>query len=515
MNTALAVGSGLLLTGSFPTAGMDGLAWLALVPLLLATASLGPRASFRLGLMAGIVHFLTLLYWLAYTMRTYGYLPWYLCIPILFLLTVVLAQFVGVFSLAVSWLGTQPGRALIMIPVLWVALEYIRSFFLSGFPWELIGYSQFKRLHVIQISDILGVYGVSFIIVLANTAIWGVVLHATRCDFQGKAVTRRLAAGSVIAFAVVFGGNCIYGARQIKAVDARAAASPTAQVAVVQGNIDQAVKWDPAFQVATVNTYNRLSLVAQGHTPALVVWPESATPFYLLYEPLPTEMVMRQIRTVGADFLIGSPSFARRSDGVDYYNSAYLIGADGKVINKYDKAHLVPYGEYTPFKKWLPFIGKMVEHVGDFQPGPRGRTLPWKDKRLGIQICYEIIFPDLARAQARNDANLLINITNDAWYGRTSAPYQHFSMTVFRAIENRRALARSANTGISGFIDPVGRIIAATPIFEEAVVMRTLPLMAAKSFYTQVGDLFARLCLTVSLLVVFSKAVRLAPRRAR
>jgi len=201
------------------------------------------------------------------------------------------------------------------------------------------------------------------------------------------------------------------------------------------------------------------------------------------------------IQKTDTDFLIGSPSFSGKEGNITYYNSAYLISPGSERFPKYDKAHLVPYGEYVPFKKWFPFLGKMVAQVGDFRPGKAGKTIPWKQDALGVQICYEIIFPGLSRAMVKNDAVLLINITNDAWFGTTSGPYQHFSMTVLRAVENRRALARAANTGISGFIDPAGRILASTPLLQEAAITRTLPLIRKKTFYTRFGDLFALTCL--------------------
>ena len=177
-------------------------------------------------------------------------------------------------------------------------------------------------------------------------------------------------------------------------------------------------------------------------------------------------------------------------------------------MGKYDKTHLVPYGEYVPFKKWLPFLGKIVAQVGDFDAGKIGNTLQWKDQHLGVQICYEIIFPNLSRAMANNNASLLINITNDAWFGKTSGPYQHFSMTVLRAVENRRSLARAANTGISGFVDPVGNILAATPLLEEAALTRSLPLLKEKSIYTRMGDLFARVCFGIVLLLTVLGIIR-------
>ena len=182
---------------------------------------------------------------------------------------------------------------------------------------------------------------------------------------------------------------------------------------------------------------------------------------------------------------------------VNYYNSAFLTDSKGRVQGKYNKAHLVPFGEYVPFKRWLPFLGKMVAQVGDFTAGTVGETLTWNNYRLGVLICYEAIFPYISRKVTANGAALLINITNDAWYGTTAAPYQLFSITVFRAIENRRALVRAANTGISGFIDPAGRILAFTDLFTEDALVMNVPLLTEQTWYTRLGDSFARLCLAV------------------
>jgi len=271
------------------------------------------------------------------------------------------------------------------------------------------------------------------------------------------------------------------------------------RVAVIQGNIEQSQKWDRAFQTKTIDTYTRLSLSTRAQKPELIVWPESAAPFYFLAEVPPTRKVMQAVTEAGAHFLIGAPSFELRGKQADYFNSAYLVGPGGEVLGKYDKAHLVPYGEYTPFKEYLPFLGKIVEHVGDFKPGIKGRTLDMQGRKLGIQICYEIIFPALARAMVQNGAGLLITITNDAWYGTTAGPYQHFSLAVLRAVENRRALARAANTGISGFVDPAGRVIDSTPLMEEAAVVQELPLLDTETVYTRIGDVFGAACLGISL----------------
>ena len=434
-------------------------------------------------------------------MQTYGHLPLYLCVSVLFLLSAYLSLYIAAFSVMFTGLCAKPVNCLFIIPCSWVALEYIRNYLFSGFPWGLIGYSQFNRLHLIQLSDIFGIYGVSFLIALANATIFLIFLYITKSKWKGVRVKKCLAGGSIFVFVLIIGLVVIYGTWRIESIDNLISASRSLKVTIVQGNIKQLIKWDPAFQTATTEKYIKLSLSAKEKKPDLVVWPETATPFYFLYDRPLSEKVQEGIHDTNTNFLIGSPSFVRgENNTIEYYNSAYLISPDGRVCGKYDKAHLVPFGEYVPFKKWLPFIGKMVEAVGDFSTGQKGKTIKWNNCNLGLLICYEIIFPELSRAMAKNDSALLVNITNDAWYGRTSAPYQHFSMAVFRAIENRRSLIRAANTGISGFIDPVGRIIDSTPLFQEKVITRSVPIIHKTSIYTGVGDLFAIACLIAMLI---------------
>jgi apolipoprotein N-acyltransferase len=389
-------------------------------------------------------------------------------------------------------------RALLLFPVFWVAADFLRSFLFTGFPWELIGYSQYRQLHLIQMLDIFGVYGLSGLIAYTNAALLLGCLAVTGKPWCGKPVGGRFAFWGVAAAVLLVGLAWVYGEMRIARIDRLAADAPRARVALIQGNIEQSQKWDPAFQKAAIEKYLRLSLSTRPARPDLIVWPESAAPFYFLAEVPPTRMVMQGIAEAATHFLIGAPAFEMRGDKADYYNSAYLVGPRPQVLGRYDKAHLVPYGEYTPFKEYLPFLGKIVEHVGDFKAGERGKTLEWMGHRLGILICYEVIFPELAREQVRNGANLLITITNDAWYGKTAGPYQHFSLAVLRAVENRRVLARSANTGISGFIDPVGRLLDLTPLMEEAAVVRELPLLDTQTVYTRFGDVFAGACLFVA-----------------
>ena len=507
--------SGLMLTGAFPKINLDWLAWFSLVPLLIAVQNLTWKDSMRLGLTAGLIHYLTLVYWLYYTMQIYGHLPWYLSIPVLFLMATYLALYITAFAILAARLHNKPAVGLFVIPALWVSLEYIRSFLFTGFPWELMGYSQYRALHIIQISDIFGVYGISFLILLTNVAIYQIYHYYTPGDWHKTAYTRGTMIGVVLAAVIMISAAWLYGALRIKSIDALAGNSASEKIAVVQGNIEQSMKWDPTFQVETIRKYTRLSRQADNQKPDLIVWPETATPFYFLYDTRLSDMVLRGIREVDTHFLIGSPSFSKKDKRIEYYNSAYLMGPDGKAIGKYDKAHLVPYGEYVPLKKWLPFLGKMVAQVGDFVAGKKGETLAWNDYKLGVLICYEIIFSDLSRAVTKNGAAVLINITNDAWYGRTSAPYQHFSMAILRAVENRRSLIRAANTGISGFIDPVGRVTASTQLFTDAAITRNVSLLTHVTFYTRYGELFARFCLAITLLAICIKVLEFKKQNHR
>jgi len=516
---AFACLSGLLLTASFPVMGNGVVAWFALVPLLAVLRNLSAFNGFQLGFLTGIVHYLTLLYWFVPFLNTYGPFPMVMSMGVLLLLSSYLAIYVGLFSMALTCVSMSITTLFFLVPTLWVSLEFIRSFLFSGFPWELLGHTQHNALHIIQISDIVGVYGVSFLILLSNGLLFFLYQHVTRQDRKGhKTGSKQLFAFTLIVGGVI-GVVWCYGAWRIHTLENRIALAPHKRVAIVQGNIDQTNKWDPAYQISTIEKYLELSKTEPKNRPDLIVWPETAMPFYFVNHIPLTKMVLQGIQSGATDTLLGSPAYTQKAQQVQYYNRAFLVRSDGIVADSYDKAHLVPFGEYVPLKQWLPFLGKMVEHVGDFSTGAVGDTLDWGEHKIGALICYEIIFPFLSRAAVQNGAELLINITNDAWYGKTSAPYQHFSMAVFRAIETRRALVRSANTGISGFIDPIGRVISETPLFEDAMIGEDIPLMSGQTPYVRFGDIFALACIVTAMLIMLRaktnriKAIRKKFRR--
>jgi apolipoprotein N-acyltransferase len=485
---AYAALSGLLVAASFPTFGLWYLAWIALVPLLAALRDQSVKTGLRLSGIFGLAYFCGTIYWVTNSIHFYGHVPLIPAVLIMLLFSFILALFVTPFGAAVVHLRKhQPGILFLAAPAVWVTLELARTRLFSGFPWALLGHSQQTVLPVIQIADITGAYGVSFLIVLANIAV--AEFLADRKKFVPPVVA---AAALVTALGYGYfrlGGE--YGEGAVK-------------VSVVQGNIEQDKKWDPAYQTEVIDTYKRLTQEAIEQKPDLVIWPETATPFYFGGSgdnARLTADLLQYVKSTRTPLLTGSPTYQVKPGRViELRNSAFLISQNGTPHAVYHKIHLVPYGEYVPMKKVLFFVEKMVQAIGDFQAGTEYTVMKFRpagngrEITLSTVICYEIIFPDLVRKFVRGDAGIMTTITNDAWFGRTAAPYQHFSIAVFRAVENRVPLARAANTGVSGFIDAKGRVLETSGIFTEAVLTRTLAPGNVKTFYTKHGDVFAYLC---------------------
>ena len=285
------------------------------------------------------------------------------------------------------------------------------------------------------------------------------------------------------------------------------AASPKIKVAVVQGNMKQGEKWKKEMVQTTLNRYGELTRKVQG--ARLIIWPETAAPFLYVRTPDLAAEVQKIARDSGGYLLFGSPAYELTPQGEYYYNRAYLLNPQAETIGSYDKAHLVPYGEYVPLRRFFPFIGKMVPMVGDFAEGPVGATVSLPEGAIGPLVCYESIFPNLARAQVANGARLLVNITNDAWFGKTSAAYQHLSMAVLRAVENHVCLARAANTGISAFIDGAGRLLWTSEINVPEAHALELAWLPGGSLYTRIGDVFAWACVIIAGLALILARRRL------
>lgn len=507
----LAATTGILLPYCFPRYDLGLLAWVALIPLHIALDGLSRRRqAFWLGWLAGIICSTGIMSWVVTAMNTYGKVPLVFSYGIMLLLTAYLGLYVGIYSAGVVWFRMlMPRYGLFAAPCLWVTLELLRTYVLSGLPWSLLGYSQYRQLDVIQIADHLGVYGVSFLIVLSNVALAELYLWLMPL-FRGFRPAR-LPWELVTTAAMLVSLSWAYSTSVI-ASETMEYSKATLQVGVVQPNIDQAVKWDQAFREETLRRYDRLT-ESFGYGVDLVVWPEAATPFIYEREPVYQLQLVAMANRASAALLFGSPAVRFDQERKPFLlNSAYLLSPDGELLGRYDKQHLVPFGEYIPLKSSLLFfLEKMVEGIGDFQAGPGPTILSFQLKesdgatparrvKFGVVICYEVIFPDLVRRIAGSGAEFLVTITNDAWFGDSSAPAQHFSMVVFRSVENHLAFARAANTGISGFIDPFGRIIVASPTFTQTALQAEIPVRQTKTFYSRHGDVFAYGCMLISLL---------------
>jgi len=500
----IAAFSGLFLTFCFPPIGHPLLGWAVLLPLLFLATANKPPACFTLGWFAGVCHGLSLLYWITYVVNHYGNLPLPLSLVVCFLLVAYLALFAGLFCAGLSWLRQQGLPWLSLAPFLWVTLELGKSHLLTGFPWENLGYSQYRWLSVIQMADLAGVYGISFVLVLSSVLLFWMIFVLKH---QRKPVTR------VISLLLLVGlVSLVYGYGQWRLATFATNQDQSLRVALVQGNVSQDTKWDPAFQQATLEKYLRLTKEIATQQPDLVVWPETATPFYFLADRQNTKTLIQEVQKLKKPLLFGSPAYRRKGVELKLYNRAYLLDGDGMVAGYYDKIHLVPFGEYVPWKKVLFFVDKLVQAAGNFASGNQAVVLDVAAARVGVLICYEAIFPKLSRDLANGGANLLVNITNDAWFGRSSAPHQHLSMAALRAVENRIPIVRCANTGISAFIDARGRILQTTGLFEDATLLSPLQLGNGKTIYTRYGDWFAWGCVVVTLLVF---GYSLARRKAR
>jgi apolipoprotein N-acyltransferase len=482
---ALAALSGCLLFLSFPKFGVGLIAWIALLPLFYALKEATPSEGFRLGFFAGMIANTGIFYWISHVVVQYGGLPFSVGVLVMLLLSSYLSIYTGIFAAAVVFSGRGWGAALFGAPVAWVSLEFARSRLFTGFPWENLGYSQYLNEIAVQIADVAGVYGVSFLIVMINRIIY-ITLEARR---EKRIPFRELLISAALVFAVF-----LYGFFRIADVKEAMGGAPESEVVLVQGNIDQNSKWDPRYQTETVDIYTSLSLETPPGKGGIIVWPETAAPFFFGRPSALREKILAAVRASGASLLLGSPHYEQAGAETAYMNSAYLIEPGGTVAGRYDKVHLVPYGEYVPLKALFPFIGKMVAGIGDFRSGADFYPLASGKQRLGTLICYEGIFPEAARAYKRRGADLLVNITNDAWFGKTSAPYQHLSMTVFRAVENRLFLVRAANTGISAVIDPLGSIVARTETFTRTVLSGKVKYVDKKTLYAAYGDVFAYVC---------------------
>jgi apolipoprotein N-acyltransferase len=482
--------TGVLLVVAFPKADLWPIAFVALVPLLVVLRGAGWRAAAKLGFATGLVFFVGSLYWVASTVVNYGGLPWVVAAGVLLLLAGYLSIFIAGFGAVVAVVGQRGAAFVLSTAAAWVAFEFLRSHLFTGFPWNLLGHSQYQNLQFIQVAAVTGVYGISFVVAGVNAAIANVFVNPR----GGGAGARSLVTGALL----------VAGAIVYAVIDNPQIAPPTIRVALLQGNISQEIKWNPAFEDDTMRVYGNLTMAQAGFRPDLAVWPETAVPFFLRLDPRRSSIEQLANR-IGAPLLVGAPDSEGDTEA-RYTVSAFLVAPENGISQKYDKIHLVPFGEYVPLKKILFFVNKLTEGaIGDFTPGNEFTVFSIPPGKFSVSISYEIYFPAEVRRFVRKGAEFLVNITNDAWYGQSAAPYQHMAMAIFRAVENRRYLVRAANTGVSAVVAPDGRILSRSGLFERTVVTETIAANSELTLYARYGDVFGwGIALAVGALVLRS-----------
>ncbi|MFH1394903.1 MAG: apolipoprotein N-acyltransferase [Candidatus Omnitrophota bacterium] len=490
---SLAVLSGALSFLAFPPYELTFLGWVCLVPFFLVFKSQNSfKESFFYGFLSGIVFFSGLLYWLVNV-----------TVPGMIVLVIFLSLFFGVFGICTRFVF-KLSMDFLILPFVWVILEFTRGFLFTGFPWGYLGYTQYQNLNLIQIADFTGVYGVSFLLVIFNAAIAALFLRAK------KRVTYMAVA---LIFVIMSISYSIYKFNNYYVENGL-------RVSVVQGNIPQQLKWDSAYAEEIINKYMDLTEKTIEANPNLIIWPETSYP-YLLEQVNDVSEISEFTKKNKTSLLLG----VVRKENDDYFNSAMLFDKEGGIAGIYRKTHLVPFGEYIPFKKSFSFLRDYIDKpIGDFSHGDnynifsvksirlgstdQAKTRMTKFYKFGVLICFEDIFPYITRNLVKQGAEFVVNITNDAWFGKTAAARQHLQASVFRAIENRVPLIRAANTGVSGFIDSTGEILKTvnedgSEIFVSGIATHDITTHIGRSYYTLYGDVFvffsmgALLCLLI------------------
>jgi apolipoprotein N-acyltransferase len=507
--------SGILLILSLPPYDLGWLSWIGLVPLLIAVYGRTVIYAFFLAFIFGLTFFSGVFYW-TLAVDSYSFLHQ-------IVLILYLGSYFGLFGFVFSFLTKKYSLtvSLFLVPFIWVSLEYLRSN--MGFlahPWPLLGHAQGNYLPIIQMADFSGTYGVSFLVGMINSVVAAMcffLLYKSKKSFlpTGFRISiRGLGILGVTAFCLV-GFTLFYGVVKLsKPIEGK-----KLRISIVQGNITQEHKWNPKYAKAITEIYTDLTRKVMKEKPDLIVWPEAATPKPVNLDKSLYRQVTQLSEEANAYLLVGSSSHekfkSQEREKIKLRNSAFLFNPD-KTINdqRYDKIHLLPFGEYLPYKEIIPWSWINIPNVVTTIAGNMFTVFECPGFRFSAPICWETVFPYVVRNFVRNGAQFIVNITNEAWFGDTAAPYHFLSSNVFRAVENRVYLVRCGNTGVSCFIDPHGRIVnrvkdeTGRDIFVRGTLTETITLMNTQTIYTRFGDLFAWLCIGCSVLFLIAGIFR-------
>ncbi len=502
-NLIAAACGGVLLSLAFPPFSLDVIAWVAFLPLFRALDREKHVAWAALyGAAFGLSFFLLDVRWIYGTLVMHGHFASITAVLIFAGMVTVLGMFPAGFALLLALFKKRSINPFIFAPFAWVGVEYARATILTGFPWDLAGYSQAGNLILVQISDITGIYGVSFLIVTVNVALWQILNSLV----GNKSIPWRTLTTATLLLALTVG----YGHLSLKRFAPSNQSDRGFSIGILQGNIAQEVKWEEAARPYTFLIYEKLGRITLKQGARFLVWPETSVPVLFGSDDSDWKEAGRISEKLGVPMLVGAPAFKQIAGSTHFYNSAFLL--DGNTIrSRYDKMHLVPFGEYMPLTWLLPLGPGIAAREADYSSG-ESMTVMQVDgsPRFSVLICYEAIFPELGRLAVNSGARMLINMTNDGWFGRSAAPYQHFAMARMRSIENRVWLLRAANTGISAAIDPAGRVVSHIPLEDEgAIVVRVPTSPPNRTFYTRFGDVFAWICIGILAAVFLSSGRRL------
>jgi apolipoprotein N-acyltransferase len=488
---AFALGAGLALGASFVDFRLWPLPWVAVAPLIALAEANDPRRAFRLGWLAGIVGIACAFAWLVYAFRVFGGFSGWVAL-VLFLVPVGwMGLQIALFMGLLAWIGPVPlGLA---APLTFTVVELT---FPTLFPWR-IAHTQGAVVPWLQTGELAGPYLLGFAIVWLNAGLVGVL--------------RRRESGTMVAAGALVVGLSVWGVVRMATVDAARAAAPAVRVGVVQGNIGVERKGDRSFFRRNLDDYRRLS-TAIAERVDLLVWPETVAQRPLekgtRTPPVEAHPFPDAPRPLVFGGLTTEPGRAERR----LYNSAFLLGADGTIAGRYDKRVLVPFGEYLPLATRFPSLRRFSPATGHFSAGSEPALLVVGDAlRIGALICYEDVIPGPAREAVARGATLLLNLTNDAWYGASAEPYQHQALALWRAVETRRDFIRSTNTGLTTAVSATGRLLGELPIFAAATLEVDARLLDLPTFYARRGDVFAWIVVLVWLATALRRAALKTP----